>query len=495
MANVGQVRGFPIFGLLIGAAAGYAAYAVVEHWFDPAAQRAGPPAALVGIGAFAAGLLLLWGQQVRFRAVASAAGISCALALTTLSIFSIGPAIPELTPWPRLFWILAGMPIAGYLMTTLAKAALAGEFSTRYSAVFFHGLTLPIISAGAAFFAGLALVLIYAWAGLLKSFEVDFFHRLFQEPWFVLTFVGAVSGLSIGLISGLESMLGGLRFLLLLLARVLIPVAAVFSLTFVLVLAIKGTAPIFSTPYPSAVMMALAFSSMLVFNGVYQTGEGEAPPFWLRISTLVTLAVIPVYSGLAVYAFWLRIAEYGLTPPRIIGLGVNALAALYVPVCAVALISEMNWGTKRWMPLVAPLNVVMAFAWIAGLVFLASPALNLWTLSAQSQERRLIEGRVNVDAFDFSYLRFHLGAYGRAALKRLAAVDGHAEAAAIRAGAERALNAENAFYYDQIEAQKELRSTTDQRTPLLSGNLNDLPLNPGMDDSETADFDATPQPE
>ena len=51
MANVGQVRGFPIFGLLIGAAAGYAAYAVVEHWFDPAAQRAGPPAALVGIGA------------------------------------------------------------------------------------------------------------------------------------------------------------------------------------------------------------------------------------------------------------------------------------------------------------------------------------------------------------------------------------------------------------------------------------------------------------
>jgi hypothetical protein len=480
MANAEQGRGNPVLGLLVGAAAGLAAYAVVEFWFDPTAPQATPPAVLVGIGAFAAGLLMLWEPKAWLRALAAAAGIASVLGLATLSIFSAGPAGPELTAWPRFFWILAGMPIAGYLMTTLAKAALAGGYSTRYAAVFFHGLTLPIISAGAAFFAGLSLIVIYAWAGLLKSFDVGFFHRLFQEPWFILTFIGAVCGLSIGLIRGLDSTLGGLRFLFLLLARILIPITAVISLTFVCVLAVKGTAPIFASPYPGALMIALAFVGMLAFNGVYQNGEGEPPPAWLRLSTIVTLAAFPVYSGLAAYAFWLRIADYGLTPPRIIGLAVEGLAILYVIVCAAGLLTEFNWRAKRWMPLVAPLNMMMAVAWIAALVLLASPALNMWALSAQSQERRLLEGRVSAVAFDYGYLRFQLGDYGRAALRRLAAVDGGPEAAEIRAGAERALAAENAFYFERAAPREDRASLAADKGPSRAGEINDLPLNPGV---------------
>ena len=64
-------------------------------------------------------------------------------------------------------------------------------------------------------------------------------------------------------------------------------------------------------------MLALALAAMLIFNGVYQNGDGAPPPLWLRVSTLITLVTLPRLCGLAAYAFWLRIDSYGLTPARI----------------------------------------------------------------------------------------------------------------------------------------------------------------------------------
>lgn len=484
MAKSEQGRGFAQFGLLVGAAAGFAAHLIIANWVDPASWQAAPLAALAGLGAFAGGLLLLAEKGDTYRAVVPAGGIGLVLALATWNILGVGGQDPELSPWPRLFWLLAGMPIAGYLMTTLAKAALGRETLRGYGAVFFHGLTLPIIAGGAVFFAGLSLVLLYAWAGLLKSFDVDFFHRLFQEPWFIFPFVGSIIGLAISLIRGLDSALGGVRFLLLLLARILAPITAVFSLTFALVLALKGTDPIFATPYPGAIMIALAFVGMLVFNGVYQNGESEPPPAWLRLSTIAALAALPIYAGLAAFSFWMRIAEYGLTPPRIIGLAIIGLAALYSVVCVCGLLTDLNWRAVRWMPLVGPLNVSMAFMWIATIVFLASPGINLWALSAKSQEERLINGRISAEAFDYGYLRFSLGGYGRAALERLAAIDNHPESAAIRAGAERALAAENRYYFDNPSEGALAPSGSDLSgdSPIGSGAIEDIPLNPGIDD-------------
>lgn len=486
-------RRFALLGLLVGLAAGFVSYLIVEYWYDAASQAPAPRAALAAIGSFAAALLLLAEAGALARAIAPATGIAAVLGLTTWSILSVGGSDPDLTPWPRAFWILAGMPLSGYLMTTLAKAAILDKVPPKYSAVFFHGLTVPIIAAGAEFFAMLSLVLIYAWAGLLKSLDVDFFHRLFQEPWFVLPFVGAVGGLAIALIRGLDSTLGGLRFVLLLLARILMPITAVFSLTFVAVLLMKGADQVFATPYPGAAMIALAFAGMLIFNGVYQNGEGEPPPAWLRIATIVSLLTFPVYAGLAAYAFWIRIGEYGLTPPRIIGLAVDALAALYIVVCAAGLLTEPNWTGKRWMPLVAPLNTLMAVVWVATLLLLASPALNMWAVSAASQEARLVERRVDAAKFDFGYLRFELGDYGRAALQRLSNIENHPQAAEIRVSAARALNAENRYYFDHPdEAAPSNRDVPTEAEPKSA--IDDLPMNPGGEAQEDLQAPAADAP-
>lgn len=440
--------GFALFGLIVGLAAGFAVYGIEEYWIDESREQRAALTALITVAAFAAGLLLLAERGARIKAIIPAALIAAILAYPSYFLLQVSDPNSNLEAFPAAFWFMLGGPLAACLMTTLAKAALLDGAPPPYSAVFFHGLTLPLIFAGAAFFALLAFVLIFSWAALLRAMDVDFFHHVFQEPWFMMPFIGAVGGLSIAMMRGLESVLGALRFLLLLFCRIAMPITAVFSLTLIAVLTVNGAAPIFEQEYPGAMMLALAFAGMLIFNGVYQNGEGGPPPGWLRLSSIVALLTIPVYAGLAAYAFGLRIGEYGLTPARIIGAAMNGLAALYSIVCLAGVLTELNWNGRRWMPLVAPLNTLMAVIWIGVLVALASPVLNPWALSAASQEQRLTNGKVAAADFDYSYLRFNLGEYGEAALERLASISDHPEAAEIRAGVAEARAAINHWDYE-----------------------------------------------
>jgi hypothetical protein len=475
--------GFALFGLIVGLSAGVAIYGVAEYWIDRASDQRAAYTVLASIAAFAAALLLLAERGARMRAIFPAAIIAAILAFPSYFLLQASDPASNLERFPTAFWFAAGAPIAAYLMTTLAKAALLDGAPPPYSAVFFHGLTLPLIFIGAAFFALLAFILIFSWAALLRAMNVDFFHYLFQEPWFMLPFFGAVGGLSIAMMRGLESVLGALRFLLLLFCRIAMPITAVFSLTLIAVLAVNGAEPIFEQEYPGAMMLALAFAGMLIFNGVYQNGEGGPPPAWLRISSIVALLTIPIYAGLAAYAFGLRIGEYGLTPARMIGAAMNGLAALYSIVCLAGVLTELNWNGRRWMPLVAPLNTLMAVIWIGVFVALASPAANPWALSAASQEQRLERGKVAAAEFDYGYLRFSLGRYGEAALERLGALRDHPEAAEIRAGVAKARAAENRWSYEYGEMPKAPPLEASETPPgPMQLELNPVDADPGEAD-------------
>lgn len=485
--------GFALFGLVVGLATGLAIYAIVQYWIGEASDAPLAQTVLAVICAFSAALLLLAERGATLRAIAPAALIAAILALPTYSMLVAARSEINLAPFPALFWFIVGAPLSGYLMVTLAKASLMERAPPPYGAVFFHGMTLPLIAGGAKFFAVLATVLLFAWALLLRSMDVDFFHRLFQEPWFMLPFFGAIGGLSLAMMRGLESVLGALRFILLLFCRIAMPITAVFSLTLMAILVMKGPTAIFIGPVPSLYLLGLAFAAMLIFNGVYQNGEGGPPPAWLRLATIIALITFPIYIGLAAYAFWLRVGEYGLTPPRFYGFVMTGLAALYSVVCLAGVLTELNWSGKRWMPLVAPLNTAMAVIWIAVLVVLASPLVNAWELSASSQEKRLLEGRVKASEFDFGYLRFGLGPYGERVLGRLADIENHPEAAEIRASVARVRAAASRWEYDQGAAPAEPLPSEAETGSAQPPGLMDLPLNPG-DEETTNDPAEAEQP-
>ena len=496
-----QGKGFALTALILGLLTGIAVYGITEFWLDEIENTRLPLAVLFFITTAAAATLLLASASQMIRAAIF--GIIIAAILTIPNYFMTVTVDDQqnLHFFPPNFWFLLGMPLSAYLMTTLAKASLDEGIPPPYRAIFIHGITLPLISSGAKIFALLALLLLFAWAALLKSMDVLFFHNLFQEPWFILPFIGAVGGLSIALMRAQQSVLGALRFILLLFSRIIMPIMAIFSLTFIFVLIANGPGEILAKGFTddfflgqaSAIILFISFFAMLVFNGVYQNGEGGPPPAWLRIATIITIASFPLYAGLAAYGLWVRIGEYGLTPPRIFGFAISTLAFIYSFVCISGLITELNWRGKRWMPLVAKLNPLMAITWIAVLFSLATPIANTWAMSAKSQEKLLLSGNISVDDFDFGYLKFELGDYGDQALNRLAENTTHPDALAIRAGVERARAATSSWEYRK--ATEKSTEENDSAVTLPSGEEEPAPesmqldLNPA-DNPDRADEDA-----
>lgn len=486
-AEAAPGKGFALTGLVIGLLTGFAAYGVIEYWIDGHDDRPLAITALCFIATWTAGFLLLAGKGAYGKAALGALAIAALLALPDLFIARTMAREPNfLTEFPVFFWFFISRGLAGYLLVTLVKAGFESGVPPAYSPVFFHGLTLPLISACAGVFSGLALVLLFTWARLLKELDVEFFNKVFQEPWFLLPFLGAIGGLSIALMRGQQAVLGALRFTLLLLARILMVITAVFTVTLIIVLAAKGAGVVLDRPYPAALMIGLALAGMLIFNGVYQNGEAAPPPFWLRIPTLVTLIGFPVYALIALYAFYLRIDAYGLTPPRIAGIALNGLVAAYSLVCLAGLVSEANWRAKRWMAPVGPLNTIMAAVWIAVLILIATPLFNPWAVSAKSQYALLAKGRVAAEDFDFGYLRFELGSYGEHALDRLLALENHPEAGAIRAGVAAARAAPTYWNYQHPEIAPAEEAPLKKPAP---DGPETLPLNPGgSDEPESETF-------
>lgn len=445
-------KGLVLTGLIVGLIAGFAAYGVIEFWIDDADDKPLPIAVLGFILTAAGGYLLMAELDQLGRSMVAAGAIAAILFVP--DFFMANAASHEVSDVPphTIFWFLAGRWITVFLMLTLVKAGLEADAPPPYPRVFFHGLTLPLIGAGAKLFAVLALLLLFAWARLLKELDVDFFNKLFQEPWFLFPFLGGVGGASIALMRGQQSVLGALRFVLLLLSRLLMLITALFTVTLLIVLATKGIEPVFDRPYPSVWMMTLALLGMLIFNGVYQNGDAGAPPVWLRLPTLITLIGFPVYAGLAFYGFYVRIDDYGLTPPRILGLAINGLTAAYSLVCLAGLASELNWRARRWMAPVGSLNIVMALLWIAALMALATPIADPLAISARSQVQRLAQERVDAADFDYGYLRFRLGDHGEQALSRLEAMTDHPQAERIREGVAAARAANSYWEYQNPEA-------------------------------------------
>ncbi|MEM9706362.1 MAG: hypothetical protein AAF850_09840 [Pseudomonadota bacterium] len=458
-------QGLTLFGALVGLAAGIATYVVGEFWLQDAEEPALALTTMAFIVSAAIATLLLVKRGDFPRSSAVGALLAFILTAPNYTMAAAGQ-VDFLSGFPVVFWYLVSGPVCALILAALARATLDGGAPPAYHRIFDQGVTIPLIIAGAQLFAGLALILLFAWAKLLEAVGVAFFMEVFSEAFFAVPFLGLVGGLSIALMRGQEAVLGALRYVLLLFCRVITPIMAVFLLTFLAVVGVNGPEAVFVSPYPAGVMIGLSIVSLLVFNGVYQNGEGAPPPAWLRLSSIITVLSLPAYVCLAAYAFWLRVDQYGLTPPRIAGLVINGLVALYSVGCAASLITEVRWKAKRWLPLMAPFNTGMAVIVVVTLIIFSTPLVNTWQMSARSQVNLLTAGKISASEYDYGYLRFELGEYGERALQTLENATDAPEADEIRIGVARARAAESRYEYRRNE--RERREGTTEAAPAMT---------------------------
>jgi len=154
---------------------------------------------------------------------------------------------------------------------------------------------------------------------------------------------------------------------------------------------------------------------VLLINAAWQQGDTERPVhIILRWSARIACGLLLVFSALAAWSLWLRIAQYGLTPERTLALVGVTIALLYGLGYAAAAVIP-----KGWLVLLAPVNIALAFITALICLCILTPIADPYRLSASSQAARVDSGKVTPDKFDWRVLRFETGTYGLEELKRL----------------------------------------------------------------------------
>ncbi len=455
--DLGGPAAFLLPVTLIGVLAGLSLYANFEFVGD---ERDILQAGLaIFIVAFAGALTALVRSGRWIAGGAAALFIGGAVALSFTHMIEVSETTRYIDEAPFYFWFAGGGALAGYLLLVFAKSSIDGAFPPRYDAIFLNGLSLPLIAGAALLIALLITALFLCWSWAFDLLGIDFFLKLIGEPWFALPFFGGVGALSVAMIRGRTAILGALRFLILFLARIAAPLYAAFAATLAVTLVVSGADAVFERDGLAPLMLSLSLAGMLIFNGVYQNGEGAPPPLWLRGSSLVILVLAPAFVALSVLALWMRIDQYGLTPSRFLGFSVALLIAAYALFGFIGALSEINWGTRRWMRPVAPLNTLTAVIWIVVLFGFVTPLLDPWAWSARQQAKRLESGAVAIEEFDFGYLFFRLGPVGESEARRLAAIQDRDDYWELRRRLDLAENVEG--YWDYLDAMESPASADD----------------------------------
>jgi len=352
----------------------------------------------------------------RLTWVLAAAIAMFAGALSAYTGWVVDAPDPDRFNFSLLFALYGALFVAWLIALPFAQAwARRGTWRVSYSDLFEFSWQNALLLAEAGVFTGVFWMLLSLWGALFKVVNISFFSELFAKPLFVYPMTSIAFGYAIYLIESHENIVVTLRRHLLGVFSWLLPLVAFIAVLFLLALPFTGLQPLWKTGHASTLMLWLQILFIHFLNSAYEDGQNEPRyPAWLKLVLRFAVFALPVYAALCAYSLGLRVEQHGWTVARAWGAIATFVAALYGIGYAAAALRR-----SPWMGRAAQLNVGMA-AVVAGVLLLAtSPILDPKRLSADSQAGRLRAGSISAVKFDYDYLRFDLGRYGKDALAEL----------------------------------------------------------------------------
>jgi hypothetical protein len=318
-----------------------------------------------------------------------------------------------------------------HVLPFVQSALTRGRWRPRYEDLFHFAWRNTLLGALGALFTGVFWLLLGLWGALFHMLGIDVFRDLFTSAPFAFAATAVAVGIGVQLAGSVERLQAALRQQLLALLKWLAPLAILILVLFTVALLAKSP-ELFSEQrraISAAWLLWLVALTVALVNAAYQDGREDAPyPRWLGVVVRHAIVLLLPVALLAMYAIGVRIEGYGITVARAWGSLVAVIALAYA--------AGYTWaGLRRgpWMAGIGVVNVAVALGTIVLLTLMLSPVLAPERLAAASQYRRALE---TPDGDAYAYLRFNSGRYGRERLASLAKLDGHADAADIRAHAE-----------------------------------------------------------
>lgn len=309
---------------------------------------------------------------------------------------------------------ILSLGIAIFILAFLFRSWVAEEMEYNHllTVSWQNALTLGLL----LLFMGVFQLLLVLWGALFDMLGIDFFKDMFFEPAFIYPVFFLVGGMGLVLIRNRVRLIATVQFMCEVLIKALLPLVALIVLLFLAALPFTGVQRIWEAGLGSGLLMALSLILLFFFNAVLSSND-DAPPYPapVRWFVLGVTALLPLISGLVIWALAVRIEQYGLTTSRLWAMVIQAIITLFTVSYAVIII----WKRRNCVPWLQKSNTTMACVITAVLLLVNTPILDLEKMAARSQLARLLDGTTQPIDMDVAYLRFELGHYGLQALKKI----------------------------------------------------------------------------
>jgi len=433
--------------LAIGAVAGAAAYLLVEVLPDRVENERVILLISAATGGFFSALLAAVGPLRIPRAV-QAAALSALPAAALL--YWAGFRFSDVED----FLETGHPPIAFLVIVSVSLPFLIAAFRApggwrQYPELFTQAWNIVVRYAAAWLFTGVFWAVVFLSDALFGLVGLDIIEDLLEIDWVPYVLTGAVLGLAMAVVVELSDYVS--PFLILRLLRLLMPELLIVTLVFLVALPLQGWSDLFGGLSAAATLMAMAFGiATVITSALDQTDAEAANSRVMRWSGQALGLALPVLGGLAVFAIWLRVADYGWTPDRLAAATCGIILTGYGISYAIAVALR-----RDWMRRIRGANIAMALLTIAVSALWLSPAFDPQRFTARDQVARFASGSASVETLDLWFIRNELGRAGVAAVDDLAKLD-HPEADELAIQIERLRTAETRYGFERAAAEVKL---------------------------------------
>ncbi len=400
---------------LFGALAGLAMWFLIDELPDILENMR----VILGLSAFVAGffaVLLAAFGPLTLRPAILVAGI--------LALMGAG-----LLLWASLrfdevsIFLETGHPLAAYvvIMSIPVPFAVAGlrdgEGWRCYPALFEHAWQIFVRYLVAWAFVGLFWLVVLLSDLVLNIVGLTVVGDLleFDPVPFLLT--GLMLGLGLAVVHELRAYVS--PYLALRLLRLMLPLVLAVSVVFLLAAPLKGLSNLFGGLSAAGTLMTLALAAATLITAALDASEETAATSPILVwSSRIMALVLPLLGALAAWAVWLRVAQYGLTPTRLVAMTSVLVVLAYGVIYALAVLRGAGWQAR-----IRQANITMALVLIGLAVLWLSPVLNVERMSVKSQIARFEDGKIDASDLDLWEIGREWGRAGVAALEALQATD------------------------------------------------------------------------
>lgn len=202
-------------------------------------------------------------------------------------------------------------------------------------------------------------------------------------PWLIS---GVALGIGLAIVQELRDVVS--PFLLIQLLRVLLPALLVVLAVFILALPFRGLGNLFGQFSAAITLLVVTIAGItLVTTAIHRDDALSVQGRVMRSATWALSVILPVPALLALWAVWMRVDQYGLTPDRVAALVAAGVTAVYALAYAGAALWRVSWSgrQRRVNRGMALLTLVIAAVWL-------TPILDAERLSVASQMARIEKG-------------------------------------------------------------------------------------------------------